>query len=58
MTEGTMKHSSSKLLCSARRAIPLFPIIPLVPLAIVFANVTALVALFRRVNRLERSAAV
>lgn len=37
----------------ARRRIPFFPIFPLVPLALLTANVTALVMLFRRVQRIE-----
>ena len=46
-----MKHRS---LATARKSIPFFPIIPLVPLALIVANVTVLLSLFRRVDRIER----
>lgn len=37
----------------ARGRIPFFPLFPLVPLALLTANVTALVMLFRRVQRID-----
>jgi hypothetical protein len=39
-----------------RRRVPFFPVVPLVPLGLLFANVSALVTLFRRLKRLERRA--
>jgi hypothetical protein len=46
-------NQHSRALSIARRRIPFFPLIPLVPLAFMLANVTALVTLFRRIQRLE-----
>lgn len=46
-------RTSSRAVRIARRRIPFFPIFPLVPLALLTANITAVVMLFRRVQRIE-----
>jgi hypothetical protein len=58
-----MKHPSVKVIvadhlidvfCTARRQIPFFPLVPLLPLAVLLVNATAIVTIFRRLNRLEK----